>query len=119
MATNGYNRSDLTTGDVLTEAKIDNIDNGVFNAYFQSEATTLLDGVTLTLTYTAGDLTEVLEKTSGAVNIRRSTLTYSAGNLSTVNVKIYETDGSTVDTEYTDTLTYTGSDLTSVSRSVS
>lgn len=68
-----------------------------------------------TLTYTNGNLTEVLEKVSG-VNYQRSTLSYTNGVLTGINVKRYATNGSTIIEQWNETLTYTNGVLTSTAK---
>jgi len=49
---------------------------------------------------------------------RRTTFTYSSELISTVNTKIYDTDGSTVLIEFTDTYYYSGDDIDYIERTV-
>lgn len=72
-----------------------------------------IDGTTLS--YTDGVLTEVLENVN-SVNYQRTTLSYTDSVLTGVNVKRYDTDGTTIIQEWNETLTYTDSILTGVSK---
>jgi hypothetical protein len=74
-------------------------------------------GHSVNLTYTNGDLTQVDEVMDGVLR-KRTTLNYNDGDLTSVNEKIYALDGSAVEIEYTDSLSYSGGDLVSVSRTV-
>ncbi|MDO7787505.1 hypothetical protein [Desulforamulus aquiferis] len=69
------------------------------------------------LVYTSGKLTRVDDKIGGVLR-QRTTLTYTGDDLVSVNVKLYAPDGTTVTSEYTDTLTYTAGELTSAQRTV-
>ena len=69
------------------------------------------------LTRTDGLLTQVDEKMDTVLR-RRTTLTRTGGLLASINVKIYQADGITVEQEYTDTLTRSEGILTSVARTV-
>lgn len=64
-----------------------------------------------------GNLVRVDESVGGVLR-RRTTLSYSSGNLASVNVKLYAEDGATVEDEWTDTLTYASGQLTKVTRAV-
>ena len=66
------------------------------------------------LTYTDGNITQA-DITKNSVLRKRIALTYSGDNVATVNVKIYATDGATVEQEKTITLSYTGDDITGFS----
>jgi hypothetical protein len=67
------------------------------------------------LLYTNGILTTVNEYVT-EVLYRKTTLSYTNGVLTSTNVKTYENDGVTVDSEYNETLTYTNGILTDVTR---
>lgn len=69
----------------------------------------------VTLTYTGSDITQVDYKDGATLRVRE-TLTYSSGSLSTVAKKFYDTDGTTVLRTITETMNYTGDDLTSVTK---
>lgn len=75
-------------------------------------------GSTQDLIYTNGDLTRIDESVDGVLR-RRSTLTYTNGVLTSVNVKVYASDGETITSQYTDTLTYSNGILELVERSYS
>jgi hypothetical protein len=68
-----------------------------------------IDGRTTTLTYTDGQLTGVVEK-SGTTTIYSATLTYTDGVLT-------QSSETAADVTVTSTLSYTGSQLTSITRS--
>lgn len=73
--------------------------------------------VTKSLVYTSGRLTLVNE-TVGGVLWRRTNLTYTGNDLSSVRVRVYASNGITVVSDHTDTLAYTAGELTSVTREV-
>lgn len=105
-------------GTPINKGFLDSIDQGLFDAYFQSGATPI-DGITTDLIYTGSVLTSIDEKITATSKLfRRTTLIYTNGVLSSINTKIYASDGTTVTKEWTDTLTITNSVLELVTRSV-
>ena len=73
---------------------------------------------TITNTYTNGLITQVDETVSGVLR-KRWTYSYDAnGNLTSVNTKIYASDGVTILKQFTDTYSYTAGEITSVQRTV-
>ena len=73
------------------------------------------------LTYTDGNLTkveEVMEEGGLDVLRKETVLGYTDGNLTSVTEKVFATDGTTVEMEYTDTLNYNNGDLANVERTV-
>lgn len=74
-------------------------------------------GSDTSLTFTDGNLTQVDVTLSGVLR-RRETLAYTGGSLTSVNVKVYTSDGVTIAKEYTDTLTYVDGNLSNVQRMV-
>lgn len=108
-----------TSWDELTDilpAELNRIEAGIFDAYFQSGAL-FHEDVTVTPTYSGENLTQV-DETVGGVLRRRTNLTYSGDNISTVRVRVYNTDGTTVLKDYTDTYNYSGENISSVTRAV-
>lgn len=106
-------------GTNITADRMNNLESGVFDAYYQSEAITLTNGVSVSLEYASGDLTTVTESTSTGTLIKQSVLQYSGSSLTTVSTVIYGSDGTTTASVYTDSLTYTSGNLTKVDREVS
>jgi hypothetical protein len=73
--------------------------------------------VTRNLVYTSGRLTQVNE-TVGGILWRRTDLTYTGDTLTSARTRVYASNGTTVVSDYTDTLTYISGELTSVTRTV-
>lgn len=69
-------------------------------------------------TYTNGNISVVDYKISTVLR-RKDTITYDgSNNISTINIKVYASDGTTIVKEYTDTITYSVDNITNVARSV-
>ena len=98
----------------ISADRLNNISHALFDTYFQSP---FLENSTTDLIYTGDNLTQVDETVSSVLR-RRTTLSYSGDDLTSVNVKIYDEDGTTILEEFTDTLIYTDGALTSVTRVV-
>lgn len=96
----------------ITDAKLD--DNGVKAKAYQLD---YMDAVTTTMTRTDGVLTQVDESIGGTLR-KRTALTYTGGVLTESTETVYDTDGTTVLKQWTDTLTYTDGVLTSTVRAV-
>ncbi len=71
-----------------------------------------------TITYDSnGNVTQIDVKQGSTLKVR-TTLSYSGDRLTTINVKKYAPNGSTVEREYTDTLVYSGEDVVGINRVV-
>lgn len=101
----------------ITDVELNRIDEGIFNAYFQSGGSFLEPNTTTDFIYSGGNLSVIDEKVAGVLR-RKTTLSYVSGSLQTVNTKIYAEDGTTVIKDFTDNLTYSGNDLTKITRVV-
>jgi len=101
----------------ITPTQLNRMETGIFDAYFQSGAM-FHEAVTATPTYSGSNITQVNE-TVGGVLRRRTDLTYSSDNISTVRVRVYDTNGTTVLKDYTDTYAYSGENISSITRAVS
>lgn len=114
-----YNKTTFNPGTApgISAVKLNEIGNGIFDAYFQSGAM-FHEAMVATPTYTGSNITQVNE-TVGGVLRRRTDLTYTVDNVSTVRVQIYGTDGTTVLKDYTDTYAYSGDNISSITRTVS
>lgn len=101
-------------GTPVNAVNLNQISQALFDAYYQAP---FLETATTELIYDAGNLVRVDESVASVLR-RRTALSYSGSDLSTVNVKIYDEDGATLVEEYTDTLNYSGGNLVSVGRVV-
>ncbi len=72
---------------------------------------------TVTVTRSSGKITQI-DETKNSVLRRRIILTRTAGIVTSINVKLYQLNGTTIEREYTDTLTRTDGVLTSIARTV-
>ncbi|HZJ83443.1 MAG TPA: hypothetical protein VFD57_06510 [Clostridia bacterium] len=73
---------------------------------------------TTSLTYNAnGEVTQIDVKQESTLRVR-TTLSYSGDKLISSNVKQYAENGSTVIAEYTDTISYSGEEISGVTRAV-
>lgn len=103
--------------------RMDTMDYGILNSFYQSEAMWLVDDSEEDIVYSGTNISELrLYEAAGStapVLRRRITLNYTSDDITSINAKVYEDDGATVLLEYTDTLTYSvGGNLDKVSRSV-
>ena len=103
--------------DIPTETDANRWEQGIFDAYYQSEGPFLLDESETDYTYSGTNLTVVNEKISSVLH-RKTTYTYTLDNLTSANVKIYDSDGTSIIKEYSDTFTYVDGNLTKVEREV-
>ena len=103
-------KTDWAAGNVPAETDFNRIEG---NILYLDEAINVMKS----LIYTDGKLTQVNE-TVGGVLWRRTDLTYTGDDLTSVRVRVYASNGTTVISDYTDTLTYTSDSLTSVARKV-
>lgn len=107
-------------GTAINAARLNNMENGIAAALpagsvnadigFYSALLQDIDTRNMTLNYTNGDLTQVLEK-DGSTTIKTTNLGYTNGNLTTVTEIV---GGKTITT----TLAYTNGILTGVSNTV-
>lgn len=98
----------------ISALRLNEISQALFDTYYQAP---FLENATTELIYDSGNLVRVDESVASALR-RRTVLSYSGPDLSTVNVKIYDEDGVTILEEYTDTLIYDSGNLVSVGRVV-
>ena len=121
----GLTVSQIRAGTTKTEVGLGNVDNvkqaskAEFDAHKSDIAPHPGDYThTITNTYTNGLITQVDETVSGVLR-KRWTYSYDAnGNLTSVNTKIYASDGVTILKQFTDTYSYTAGEITSVQRRV-
>jgi hypothetical protein len=102
----GYSLSDLTTGGINVGAEVD----------FLLENDPPEPDATRQLTYTGGQLTREDWTRNPGNLLKRTDLSYDAGRLSQVLVKVYDTDGTTVLAQTTEAPSYTAGRLTGSSK---
>ncbi len=97
---------------------LDTMDYGTLNAYYQSEAMWLIDGKE-EIVYSGDNISEIRMFDESDTLRRRTSLNYSNGDLQTIDIKVYEDNGTTIFLHYIDSLSYNANgDITKVSRSV-
>lgn len=106
----------ITVQDAISSTRMNKLENGLFDAYY-AHGGMPIEGAITSLVRVNNKLSEVNETISGVL-YRKTTLNRTNGKLTSVNVKIYDTDGITVIKDYTDTLVKTNNKLTSVERVV-
>ena len=97
---------------------LDTMDYGILNAYFQTEAMWLVNGVEEQITYDGNDNITAIKLYDGATLRRQMTIGYTGEDITSLDMKVYEDDGTTLFLHYTDTLTYTSGKLTKTARTV-
>ena len=106
----------------LNVDNLDTMDYGTLHAYYQSQSMWLVDDSEEVIVYDGDDISEInlYENASETPVLRRKvSLTYTNGDLTEIDVKVYEADGTTIFLHYKDTLSYkAGGDLDKVTRSV-
>ncbi len=89
-------------------------DDAIFSSFWQAP---FLENSEVEFTRT-GDKLTLVEESVATVLRRRTDLTYTGDQLTSVRVRSYADDGVTVISDYTDTATYSGPVLTKVTRVV-
>ena len=107
---------------VLNVDTLDTMDYGVLNSFYQTEAMWLVDDSEEVITYDINDnITDIklYEAASTTPVLRRHmAIGYTGDDITTLDMKVYEDDGTTLFLHYTDTLTYTSGNLTKTARTV-
>ena len=108
MPYDGFTWNEVDT--YIDPDNLNRMESGIFDAYYQSGATFTVTYDTA-LTYDgSGNLTTITENVSATLR-RLTDITYDVdGNVDTVRVRIYADDGTTVVTDYTDTMDYDAND---------
>ena len=102
-----YKKTPVVDGEIIDDGWGNKVDTGVHDAYHQSGAMYLVNGEREHFNDVNGDLSYVLD-TVGGVLRRRTDLAYTSGELSSVRTRVYDTNGTTVLSDWTDTITYPG-----------
>jgi hypothetical protein len=100
-------------GTDITATRMNKIESGIFDAYYQAGATPPETG-TASFTYSGDELTVINEYVGGTL-FRKTTNSYSGGYVSAVNTKIYDTDGTTVLRDWTISITILSDKITATS----
>lgn len=100
------------TGDIGVTGDIVVNDIEIGDIYSES-----VKAITTSITYDSGNITQI-DESEGATLRKRTTITYDGTDIDTINVKLYASDGVTVNKEYTDTITYTSGDIAAIGRTV-
>ena len=103
-------------GTDLTAIRLNNIEQGIFDSYYQSGATPPTSG-TATYTWSGNKITQSNEFEGGLL-FRKTTYTYSGDDISSINFKIYNTSG-TVIRDWTISFTIVSGKVTNTSTTVS
>ena len=103
-----YKKTPVVDGEIIDETWGNTVDKGVFDAYHQSGALYLADGATCEhVEDVDGNLIERHIKVADVLR-NRTDLSYTDGELSSIRTRVYDTDGTTVLSDWTDTITYPG-----------
>lgn len=102
----------------LNVPNLDTMDYGILNSFFQSQAHWLVDGSEEIIVYDGGGNISQVQLEVDSVLRRRITLNYTGDNISSIDVKIYKENGTTIFIHYVDALTYSSGNLTKVTRTV-
>lgn len=100
----------------IRATELNRMEAGIFDAYFQSMGM-FHEATVATPTYTGNNITQI-DETVGGVLRRRTDLTYTGDKVNTIRVRVYDTSGTTVLKDYTDTFAYSGDNISSITRAV-
>ena len=101
-------------GPGLSATLLNDNDKAIFSSFWQAP---FLENSEIDFTRT-GDKLTLVEETVATVLRRRTDLTYTGDLLTSVRVRSYADDGTTVISDFTDTATRSGVVLTKVTRAV-
>lgn len=104
-------------GTDFTSTIMNKMESGIFDAYYSSLAELPTAG-TSSYTWSGDKVTQVNEYESGVLS-RKTSYTYDIDdNISSINVKVYFTDGVTILRDWTVSFTFVGGVVTATTRTV-
>lgn len=103
-------------GTSLSATLLNARDQALYDSYY-GNGNTIVSTVTTNFSYSGDQVIEIQELES-SVLYRKTTFSYTGDNVTSINTKIYDTDGITILREFTDAMTYSLGNISSIARTI-